>query len=138
MQPPPVHRSDSKPDAKALQAAAADAGLVLPDAALQAFREGRMIEAIKLIRVANPGLDLARAKAAMQRLQASQQFVTGVESSQRQDGLQPPQARPQPQARGTRPPTVEMGDRPGQLRWLLLVVALLAAAAWIALGGMPG
>ena len=33
-----------------------------------------------------------------------------------------------------RPPTVQMGDAPGSLRWMLIVLALLAAAAWILLG----
>ena len=41
MLPPPAHRPGSKPDAKTLQAAAAEAGVVLPDAAVQAFRDGR-------------------------------------------------------------------------------------------------
>lgn len=33
-----------------------------------------------------------------------------------------------------RPPTVEMGDAPGSLRWILIVLALLAAAIWIGFG----
>lgn len=33
-----------------------------------------------------------------------------------------------------RPPTVQMGDAPGSLRWMLLVLALLAVAAWIVIG----
>jgi hypothetical protein len=33
-----------------------------------------------------------------------------------------------------RPPTVEMGDAPGSLRWMLVVLVLLAAATWIMLG----
>jgi len=33
-----------------------------------------------------------------------------------------------------RPPTVQMGDAPGGLRWMLVVLALLAAATWIMLG----
>jgi hypothetical protein len=37
-----------------------------------------------------------------------------------------------------RPPTVEQGDPPGQLRWLLIVLALLALGLWFAFGGMPG
>ena len=32
-----------------------------------------------------------------------------------------------------RPPTVQMGDAPGSLRWMLIVLALLAAATWIML-----
>ena len=33
-----------------------------------------------------------------------------------------------------RPPTVQMGDAPGSLRWMLIVLALLAAATWIMFG----
>lgn len=32
-----------------------------------------------------------------------------------------------------RPPTVAMGDAPGGLRWVLVVLALLAVAAWMVL-----
>ena len=130
MQPPPVQR----PDAKTLQAAAADAGINLPDAAVQAFQHGRMIEAIKLVRAANPGLDLARAKAAMEHLQRAQRSAVGAAAGQLGEAHRPPA----PQARATRPPTVEQGDPPGQLRWLLIVLALIAAGLWFAFGGMPG
>ncbi|GAB1408743.1 hypothetical protein MASR1M8_26620 [Thermomonas brevis] len=34
-----------------------------------------------------------------------------------------------------RPPTVAMGDRPGEMRWLLIVAGLLALAVWLAFGG---
>lgn len=34
-----------------------------------------------------------------------------------------------------RPPTVQMGERPGEMRWLLIVAALLVLAAWLAFGG---
>ena len=136
MLPPPAHRPGSKPDAKTLQAAAAEAGVVLPDAAVQAFRDGRMIEAIKLIRAANPGLDLARAKAAMERLQTTQRAAAGAGPGRPRDKEHAPAAALR--ARDDRPPTVEMGDAPGQLRWLLLVLVLLAAAAWIGFGGLPG
>ena len=130
MQPPPVHR----PDAKTLQAAAADAGINLPDAAVQAFQHGRMIEAIKLVRAANPGIDLARAKAAMEHLQRAQRSAVGAAAGQLGEAHRPPA----PQARATRPPTVEQGDPPGQLRWLLIVLALIAAGLWFAFGGTPG
>jgi hypothetical protein len=33
-----------------------------------------------------------------------------------------------------RPPTVAMGDPPGQLRWVLIVLALLAIAGWMVFG----
>lgn len=132
MQPPPVNR----PDAKTLQAAAADAGIQLPDAAIQAFQQGRMIEAIKLIRTANPGLDLARAKAAMEHLQQRAQRSAAGGTAGPSEALQ--HRSPAVHARATRPPTVAQGDPPGQLRWVLIVLALLAAGLWFAFGGMPG
>lgn len=127
--PPPAGQRH-KPDRQQVQDAAANAGLILPDAALLALQEGRVIEAIKLIRGANPGLDLARAKAVMQRMQA--QAHLAVEHK-------PPGpvalGKPSLPAPSRRPPTVEMGDPPGQVRWLLVVAGLLAAATWLAFGG---
>ena len=35
-----------------------------------------------------------------------------------------------------RPPTVEMGEKPGSLRWMMIVLGLLALAAWLAFGGV--
>ena len=35
-----------------------------------------------------------------------------------------------------RPPTVEMGETPGSLRWVMIVLGLLALAAWLAFGGV--
>ena len=113
-----------------MQQAAANAGLVLPDVAVLALQQGRVIEAIKLIRTANPGLDLARAKAAMLRMQAQ------AHSAVADAGTQAIAAgKPSLQLPSRRPPTVEMGDPPGQLRWLFVVVGLLALAAWIGFGG---
>ena len=107
----------------------ASAGLVLPDVAVLALQQGRLIEAIKLIRAANPGLDLARAKAVMERMQA--QARTAVAEATPVDA-----ARSAVRVRPQRPPTVAMGDPPGQLRWLLVVVAALVAAAWIVFDGV--
>ena len=119
-----------KPSHEQMQQAAAGAGLVLPDAALLALQQGRMIEAIKLIRVANPGLDLARAKALMQRMQAHAHAAVDDKLPGTLAGGKPSLTAP-----SRRPPTVEMGDPPGQLRWLLVVAGLLAAAAWFGFGG---
>lgn len=119
-----------KPSHEQMQQAAAGAGLVLPDAALLALQQGRMIEAIKLIRGANPGLDLARAKAVMQRMQAQAHAAVDDTLPGTLAGGKPSLTAP-----SRRPPTVEMGDPPGQLRWLLVVAGLLAAAAWFGFGG---
>lgn len=127
--PPPAGQRH-KPSHEQLQQAAAGAGLVLPDAALLAFQQGRMIEAIKLIRGANPGLDLARAKAVMQRMQAQAPAAVDDKLPGALAGGKPSLPAP-----SRRPPTVEMGDPPGQLRWVLVVAGLLAAAAWFAFGG---
>lgn len=127
---PPPSGQRRKPDPKQVQEAAASAGLVLPDMAVQAFQQGRVIEAIKLIRTANPGLDLARAKAVMERMQA--QALSGATDKdagviRTSKASMPPSPRWQP--------TVEMGDKPGQLRWLLLVVALVVAGVWFGFAG---
>lgn len=129
--PPPADQRH-KPDRQQVQQAAASAGLILPDAALLALQEGRVIEAIKIVRGANPGLDLARAKAAMQRMQAQAQAQAHAA-----DKVSGPLAggKPSLPAPSRRPPTVEMGDPPGQLRWLLVAAGLLAAAAWFRFGG---
>ncbi|QIL19929.1 hypothetical protein [Thermomonas sp. HDW16] len=126
--PPPSQRR--KPDRQQVQEAAAGAGLILPDVAVLALQQGRVIEAIKLIRGANPGLDLTRAKQVMQRMQA-QAHSAVAEAGVRSIGG----SKPSLQLHSRRPPTVAMGDPPGQLRWLLLVVALLVAAVWIGFGG---
>jgi hypothetical protein len=127
--PPPADQRH-KPDRQQVQQAAASAGLILPDAALLALQEGRVIEAIKIVRGANPGLDLARAKAAMQRMQAQAHAAVDDKVSGPFAGGKP--SLPVP---SRRPPTVEMGDPPGQLRWLLVLAGLLAAVAWFGFGG---
>jgi hypothetical protein len=126
---PPSPGQRRTPDGRSVREAAADAGLVLPDVAVLALQQGRVIEAIKLIRTANPGLDLARAKAAMERMQARV-----ADAQDDADALPTIVARAAALPK-RHPPTVSMGDPPGQLRWLFVVVALLAIAAWIAFGG---
>lgn len=127
---PPTPKRRQLPDRQQAQEAAASVGLNLPDVAVFALQQGRVIEAIKLIRAANPGLDLARAKAAMERMQAQARSAADVDpgSTAAGKGSMPLPSR--------RPPTVAMGDPPGQLRWLLIVLALLAAAVWIGFNGV--
>lgn len=124
--PPPTGQR-GKPDRQQMQEAAASAGLILPDVAVLALQQGRVIEAIKLIRTANPGLDLARAKAVMERMQAQARAAAAGEGAM-------VSGKPAMQVQSRRPPTVAMGDPPGQLRWLLLVVAMILAAAWVGFG----
>lgn len=126
---PPPSSSRGKSDRQQVQDAVASAGLILPDVAVQALQQGRLIEAIKVIRTANPGLDLARAKAVMERMQSqARSAVADVDAASAPRKAQMPL---QPR----RSPTVEMGDPPGQVRWLLLVATLLAAAVWLGFGG---
>lgn len=120
--PPPTSQRRT-PDRQQVQAAAANAGLELPDAAMLAFQQGRMIEGVRLVRAANPGLDLARAKAAIERMRAQAGSAIAQAKPDRTRAPSPLALR--------HPPTVAMGDPPGQLRWLLLVLALLAGAAWL-------
>ena len=92
---------------------------------LEALARGDRLGAIKLMREAGaPNL-----KAALQAIEAQAAKASAT-------------TKPEPasasktlvqQVRG-RPPTVAMGDPPGQLRWLLAVVAMLVAAAWIGFG----
>ena len=126
--PPPNQRG--KTNRQQLQDAAASAGLILPDGAAEAFRQGHLIDAIKLIRTANPGLDLVRAKAVVERMQAQARSAPadiGQGSIGKGKVSMPLSSR--------RTPTVEIGDPPGQLRWLLVVVAIVAVATWLAFGG---
>ncbi len=116
---------------RAVQAAASDpsvmdsmksstqtSALQVPAAVKNALQQGNLIDAIKRLREANPGLSLKAAK----------DHVDGMAS-----------ARPPPQAQrsGTtfampreRIPTVVMGDRPGGLRWLFVLIAVVALAGW--------
>ena len=125
----PPSRPRGKSERQQVRDAVASAGLIVPDVAVQALQQGRLIEAIKVIRSANPGLDLARAKAVMERMQSqARSAVADVDA-----GSVPRKSQMPRQPR--RSPTVAMGDPPGQLRWLLVVAGLLAAAAWLGFGG---
>jgi hypothetical protein len=127
---PPPTSPHGKSDRQKLQDAAAGAGLILPDMAVQAFQQGRVIEAIKLIRTANPGLDLTRAKAVVERMQA-QAHSAAADMRPGSTGA----GKASMPLQSHRPPTVAKGDPPGQVRWLLVVVAIVAVATWLAFSG---
>lgn len=111
---------------RAVQAAAADSasqvsahpGLQVSAAVKNAVQQGNPIDAIKRLREANPELSLKAAKDHVDSLSAS---------------------RPQAQAQRTgttfatqrdRVPTVMMGDKPGGLRWLFVLIAFAALVWW--------
>ena len=118
----------------------------VPREAVDAFQRGDLVAVFKSLRQA-AGINAQEVRRALEA-QARQQHAA------RGDGTKPPLAA----ATGTldaladkarvtqhgiarqvalhrkRPPTVEMGDAPGSLRWMLLVLALLAAAIWIVAG----
>lgn len=96
---------------------------------LDALSRGDRIGAIKLVRQAG-GTGL---KAAMRAIEAQAGHVSSAPKPGAATSPNASQARALLQER--RPPTVAMGDPPGQLRWLLVVAGLLAAAAWLGFSG---
>jgi hypothetical protein len=101
------------------------AALEIPDSAAEALREGRLIEAIRDVRLANPGLDLKTAKDAVEQLARDLPARTGKARSQAAIVL----------ARARRPPTVTPGDR-GGVRAVVYALALAGGAlAWWMLSG---
>ena len=111
---------------RAVQAAAADqakqvavhSGVQVSAAVKNAVQQGNPIDAIKRLREANPELSLKAAKDHVDALSGT---------------------RPQAQAQRTgttfgtqrdRVPTVMMGDKPGGLRWLFVLIAFAALVWW--------
>ncbi len=108
---------------------------------MQALARGDKIAAVKLVREAGVGslreaVQYVEAQAASrdpairEKLQRTAQGVAdrhGLQT-QAQGALQALRAH-------KRPPTVEMGEMPGSLRWVMIVLGLLALAAWLAFGG---
>ncbi len=90
----------------------------LPASAKLALQNGNLIEAIKQLRAANPGLSLKDAKDHVDALRAAipkhQAQRTGTTFAQVRE----------------RTPTVVMGDKPGNLRWLFVLIAFVAVAWW--------
>ncbi len=90
----------------------------VPAAVKNALQQGNLIEAIKQLREANPGLSLKAAKAHVDALGAR----VPLEQVKRT-------ASTFAVAR-ERTPTVVMGDKPGSLRWLFVLIAFAGLAWW--------
>lgn len=108
----------------------------LPDEAVAAFARGDLLAAIKAIRKAGP-IDLASAKRAIeaharelaaQQTHRPRQPGNANATSQASDARRASRAHAPASMLGDRTPTVAAGDAPGSLRWVLAVLALLAAA----------
>ena len=106
---------------------------------MQALARGDKLAAVKLVREAGAG----SLREAMQYVEA--QAVS--RNPAMKDGLQraaadlhglQSHARSAAQAlhAHNRTPTVVMGEAPGHLRWVMIVLGLLALAAWLAFGGL--
>ena len=115
-----------------------------------ALQRGDIRALLHAARAAGEGVDLPAARRALQ-----QQLRAHAQQQEADSPLQ--QARGGAQAardatrtareaavqvlHRKRPPTVQMGDRPGEARWILIVAALLALAVWLTFGGpqaLPG
>ena len=123
----------------------------LPPDAVAALQRGDWISAIRAIRQAG-GLDLQAAKRALEahareyaEAQArarggnaapvtvdAKQAIREVAAKARVESA----ARPGPNlAHGKRQPTVAMGDRPGEMRWLLVALTAAAGMLWLVFAG---
>lgn len=122
----------------------------VPQEAVDALQRGDLVAAFKSIRQAG-GLNMqavGRALEAQARQHAEQQTGRGGETVKQSTanasatlGNLADRARDAQQGvaqqvalHRKRPPTVQMGDAPGSMRWMLVVLALLAVAAWLVLG----
>lgn len=111
-----------------------------------ALQRGDIRALMHVLRASGGTVDMQSARRAMAQLrtqaQQAQQAQAGPLPSVR-ERLQAAtgaleQAKPHTTLRAIRqhrPPTVEMGERPGEMRGLLIVAALLALAVWLAFGG---
>lgn len=122
----------------------------VPQEAVDALQRGDLVAAFKSLRQAG-GINMqavGRALEAQARQQAEQQANRSgdvvkqpVTTASATMGTLADKARDtqrgiaqQVALHRKRPPTVEMGDAPGSLRWMLIVLALLATAIWIIAG----
>ena len=110
-----------------------------------ALQRGDIRALMQAVRASGASIDLPAARRALQaqlRAQAQQQAAGRLDDAQAttRAAADAAQAARQSMAevvhRRKRPPTVEMGDRPGETRWVLIVAVLLALAVWLGFGGL--
>ncbi len=104
---------------------------------MQALARGDKLAAVKLVREAGVGslreaMQYVEAQAvsrnpAVRGIDEAKDAMHGAQAHAR-DAMQALHAR-------KRTPTVVMGEAPGSLRWMMIVLFLLALAAWLAFGG---
>lgn len=92
--------------------------LVIPPEAAAALQRGQFIEAIALLRGANPNLDLKTARQAVDHLRSDRSTPTAHA------------AHSSTMPRSQRVPTVVEGDRGGHRSLLVLAFIALAVALW--------
>ena len=111
-----------------------------------ALQRGDMRALMQAVRASGASVDLPAARRALQqqlRMHAQQQAAAAGMPEAKASARAPADAVrsathsvAQVLHKGKRPPTVQMGDRPGETRWVLIVAVLLALAVWLAFGGM--
>lgn len=100
---------------------------------MQALARGDKLAAVKLVREAGVGslreaMQYVDAPAVKEGVQRAAADVHGLQLHAR--------SAAQALHAHNRTPTVVMGEAPGQLRWVMIVLGLLALAAWLAFGGL--
>ncbi|MDI1251797.1 hypothetical protein [Thermomonas sp.] len=98
--------------------ASTQSAVQVPAVVKNALQQGNLIEAVKRLREANPGISLKAAKDHVDALGARMpvkqiQRAASTFASTRE-----------------RTPTVVMGDKPGGLRWLFVLIAFVGLAGW--------
>ena len=98
--------------------ASAKSSVHVPPTVHAALKQGNLIDAVKRLREANPGMSLKAARDHAQGLAATlpKRHVDRAASTFASDR--------------ERTPTVVMGDKPGSLRWMLVVIAFAILAWW--------
>ena len=105
---------------------------------MRALARGDKIAAVKLVREAGVG----SLREAMQVVEAHaagrNPMADGIDGAKDAVHDAKTHARSTLQAlrAHNRTPTVVMGETPGSLRWVMIVLCLLALAAWLAFGGL--